>query len=253
MNSTISVDEINLQRLLERSKRLSRDQLQKNAHKLSSAVNHLEVLFSRLQDDKSLDRDVLFQYGRDVHLLKGIVMAEQQRSVEEKIRILDLLPSTGQLGIQSGKNLEFTNVKDHIPIEQVRARNRAVYTADLRAQLLHGGSQRMGQSGDLNEDLLAHDAMQSELAMELLRMATAMKETFSIASNVIREDNTALTRLQTVADTNRARLEVEGRRLEHHAYASFFDWLLLLVVIAVVITFIGMVLMMRIFPKPRIY
>lgn len=48
----VSVDEINLQRLLDRAKRLCRENLSANIWKLKAAIVELETIFSRLQDDR---------------------------------------------------------------------------------------------------------------------------------------------------------------------------------------------------------
>lgn len=48
----VTVDEINFQRLLDRSKRLCGENLVENVFKLKAALIELEAIFSRLQDDR---------------------------------------------------------------------------------------------------------------------------------------------------------------------------------------------------------
>lgn len=55
--------------------------------------------------------------------------------------------------------------------------------------------------------------------------------------------------MQSATENNKANLERESKRLEHHAYKSCFDCLMFMVVILVVWSFIAMVLIMKVFPK----
>lgn len=77
-----SNDELVFQRLLYRSKKLCMEDLAKNVYRLKAAVTRLQEIFSQMQDNKydyddvrnivfrSMDSDVLMQYGRDLYQLK---------------------------------------------------------------------------------------------------------------------------------------------------------------------------------------
>ena len=55
--------------------------------------------------------------------------------------------------------------------------------------------------------------------------------------------------MQSLTESNKENLTRESKRLEHHAYKSCVDCAFILVILAVVFSFIGMVLVMRVFPK----
>uniref|UniRef100_A0A915EPT5 Vesicle transport protein USE1 n=1 Tax=Ditylenchus dipsaci TaxID=166011 RepID=A0A915EPT5_9BILA len=77
----------------------------------------------------------------------------------------------------------------------------------------------------------------------------AKRSNFSIAGGVIKDDNMTLTAMQSVAEANRSNLEREGKRLEHHASKSCFEWTMLLMVVFIIWSFIAMVVFMKVFPK----
>lgn len=59
-----------------------------------------------------------------------------------------------------------------------------------------------------------------------------------------------LGRLHQTADVNRERLSVEAARLEQHAYRSWMDCGVAAILLLVCVTFVAMVLVMRLFVKP---
>ncbi|KAI1718710.1 membrane fusion protein use1 domain-containing protein [Ditylenchus destructor] len=87
------------------------------------------------------------------------------------------------------------------------------------------------------------------LANELLRLTSTMRHNFAVAGSVLKDDNLTLNAMHSVADSNRANLEREGKRLEHHASKSCFEWTMLLMVIFIIWSFIAMIIVMKVFPK----
>lgn len=55
--------------------------------------------------------------------------------------------------------------------------------------------------------------------------------------------------MQSIGEKNRQSLEKESKRLEHHAYKSFFEITMLITVLIVIGSFILMIMIMKIFPK----
>ncbi|KAH7728690.1 CBN-USE-1 protein [Aphelenchoides avenae] len=258
----LSADELNFQRLLFRSKKLSADGLSQNAFRLKTAVERLEEIFSKLQDDNSVEKDILMQYGRDLHQLKVIVDAEHNKTVEDKLKSLGRLPKSfpdiSESDVRrrnplSGQEERFDDdVRDRTPEisnSLIKAHNEAVYRADLRSQLLGSRKKTDVQAVHNSEFLSKQEETQGLLADQLLRLTSEMKRNFSVAGSVIKEDNSALDVMHKQMEDNRTNLEREGKRLEYHAYRSCFDCLMLLVVILVIWSFIGMVLIMKVFQK----
>ncbi|VDM25741.1 unnamed protein product [Toxocara canis] len=278
----VSVDEINLQRLLDRTKRLCRENLSENIWKLKAAIVELEALFSRLQDDRNLDADLLMQYGRDVHQMRILVEAQQKKTPVERLRWIELIPSAFPTSSVSSEDFMTASSEaaerlsqtglGSISVDMLKAKNKAVYIADLRAQLLGGTHRKVSESGELDDVLRKEEEKQEQLAEELRAMAVLMKETYSTANAVIKQDNAVcfsflyetvsssvsrilvctlqtLSRLQDTAELNKTKLEQESRRLEEHAYRSWCDFFYLLGIFIIISSFISMVLIMRIFTK----
>ena len=80
-------------------------------------------------------------------------------------------------------------------------------------------------------------------------LTKSLKEQSSIAGNIIRSDTAKLESSSALADSNLEKLDVETKRVgEFSARGNCRCWIWLMMVI-VVFTFIGMVLMMRLFSK----
>ncbi|KAJ1361697.1 Membrane fusion protein Use1 [Parelaphostrongylus tenuis] len=114
------------------------------------------------------------------------------------------------------------------PTNELRARNRTVYRADLRKQLLGQEKQRR-QSVSSTGDLMEHEERQENIATELLSMTRSLKESMTLAGNVLKDDNKLLSSMHTQVDSNLERLNTEGSRLSRHAYKCGFDCALVFV------------------------
>jgi hypothetical protein len=58
--------------------------------------------------------------------------------------------------------------------------------------------------------------------------------------------------MQGIALANKENLVRESGRLQHHAYASCFNCMMILTVIFVIWSFIAMIIVMRVFPKQNV-
>ncbi|KAI6182278.1 USE1-like protein [Aphelenchoides bicaudatus] len=237
--------ELNFQRLMSRSRKLCRDNLNGNLPRLQKAVDRLQLIFIQMQADTKIDSDVIMQYGRDLQQLKIIVEAEGKKTTQEKIMVIDKIPKHYNINDSSAglrKRQISANYGTEISNSLMKAQTEATYRADLRRQLL-------GEEKEDNSTMEQHEEEQQMMAKELLRLTSEMKRNFEVAGTIIREDNVVLGEMQSTTENNRSNLERESKRLEVHAYKSCFDCLMFLVVILVVWSFIGMVLIMKVFPK----
>ncbi|CAJ0954922.1 unnamed protein product, partial [Mesorhabditis belari] len=247
----LSKDELNFQRLLDRTKKLSRKELASNIWKITSGCTYLDQLLERLQKESSLDKDVLIQYGREVHQLKLLVEAEQQKRTEDKLRVLDKIPNRFDEVIPTSQNGDESKSKEDPEIfesaAEIRVRNRAVYRADLRRELLE--SSRRGNEHDLT--MSQHTENQENLAQDLLTLTRTLKQNMTLAGNVIKDDTKRLSTMNLQVDANRENLAVESARLEKHAYRwCGFDCCILFIFIFLFSSFIFMVMFMKFFHKP---
>uniref|UniRef100_A0A914DHG0 Vesicle transport protein USE1 n=1 Tax=Acrobeloides nanus TaxID=290746 RepID=A0A914DHG0_9BILA len=237
------------------------EDINKNVYRLKASVDRLQEIFSHLQDNKSLDSDVLMQYGRDLHQLKLVVDAEQKKTVEEKLQSTneiprEFFPSSDSIRHRkpSENVLNRTKVTDEetefISNAMLKARSQAIYKADVRKQLLNSrNSANSNDEASETKYISDQEKKQEELAEVLLEHSSRMKQIVSTAGKVIREDNATIDVMRNTAEDNRTNLERESKRLEYHAYKSCFDCFVLFIIVLVIWSFIGMVLIMKVFPK----
>ncbi|CAJ0570426.1 unnamed protein product, partial [Mesorhabditis spiculigera] len=243
----LSTDELSFQRLVERTKRLARDDLKGNVWKVDAATKYLDRLYATMQKDRAIDRDLLQQYGLEVYQLRKLVEAEQQHRTEDKIRILDSLPDFEP---KIAPVTETTSKAAEAPLFEssggIRARNKAVYRKDLRQELL--SSSKNAHEHDLT--MTEHEDMHEHLANELLDLTRSLKTSMKLAGNVIREDNKRLDQMNHQVGSNKEKLAAESARLEKHAYKwCAFDCMIIVIFIFLFASFICMVIIMKIFPK----
>uniref|UniRef100_W6NN96 Vesicle transport protein USE1 n=1 Tax=Haemonchus contortus TaxID=6289 RepID=W6NN96_HAECO len=249
---SLTASELSFLRLLERTKKLAREDLAENVWKVNAAVLYLENLYSRLQDEKTLHNgDLLMQYGRELNQMKLLVEAERCKSAEEKLSQLDLIPrrfpDTG-IELHSHNPSKPASYRPLETVSEVRVRNRAVYRADLRKQLL-GEEEQRRQNASASDDLVQHEEKQESIANELLSLTRSLKQNMTVAGNVLKDDNKRLSSMHAQVDANTAQLKTEGTRLAHHAYKCGFDCALVFVALFIFWSFICMVVVMKIFPK----
>ncbi|VDK69008.1 unnamed protein product [Litomosoides sigmodontis] len=227
----ITADEVNFQQLLDRSERLRAEDISSNIFKLHLALKELEELYGRLQRNRNIDRDVLKHYGRDLQALRLEIETEEKKFVA--------VDDERELATDFEIAAEDANEDNSF----MRAKRRAAHQADLRLQLL-GGPER-SSSVDLELDTerisLRETEKQENLMGELFDMARLMKQTYSTANAVIREDNATLSRLQQATSNHKGSLLRESKRLEERAYRSWCDCLYIVGVCAIVMSFLAMV------------
>ncbi|XP_055878805.1 vesicle transport protein USE1-like isoform X2 [Biomphalaria glabrata] len=200
-------------------------------------------------------QETILEYQKKVDLLKGLSEAEKQPCAAERSLITERLRPVG------------TSVTS-APSRQLQAKAKATCEKDLRSELL-GPSfktqtapddgfhidddsglrmrKKPQEEDDINVILQHHHKVQERLAEEMLMHTRALRQNVTDAGRVVREDTKIITDSTVLADNNMSKLKLESERLEAHTKTcSWWIWLMLLIV---VITFISMVLFMRIFSK----
>ncbi|EFO15290.1 hypothetical protein LOAG_13223 [Loa loa] len=245
MMGTITADEVNFQQLLDLSERLLTDDISPNMPKLHAALKEMEELYDRLQGNRNIDDDVLKYYGRDLQTLRLQIEREQKRPAI----INDEQDLTANFGIAAeGPNESKGPSESNAFME---AKKKAAHQAELRMQLLGGPERSSSLDLDLDTEQIAkrEAEKQENLMGELFGMVRLMKQTYSTASAVIKEDNATLSRLHQATNNHKGSLLRESKRLEERAYRSWCDCLYVLGVCAIVMSFIAMVIIMRVFTK----
>uniref|UniRef100_A0A1I7T8D8 Vesicle transport protein USE1 n=1 Tax=Caenorhabditis tropicalis TaxID=1561998 RepID=A0A1I7T8D8_9PELO len=232
----ITETELKFLRLLERTKRLTKENLSANVWKVTAATKSLNKIHGALRDIDETN-DMLPHYYQEILQLQSLAEAEKKSSAEESLKVIEKIPRVF-LDVSEGKE-EFESAAG------LRIIQKSIYRSDLRKQLL--SSNKKANSED--EAFIKNERLEEDLANDLLSMTKSLKTVMSAAGEVIKDDNQRLTKMQKQIEDNKAALETESSRLEHHAYKCGFDCMRLFLVVFLFWSFISMVVIMKVFPK----
>ncbi|XP_067133069.1 vesicle transport protein USE1 isoform X1 [Centruroides vittatus] len=249
----ISRLEVNFCRLLERCESMVSDRVSGD-WRLEKYVAALEKKLTELKNINTCQPSVemLAEYEKKVKFLKGIVEAEKLPTASEKALANQFLSP----GLSSSPK--------HNKSKELHLQTKARYLQEMREELLDKKSDfQVFDNGDLrlrqkheedkeNQDLDAvlryHHSMQEKVAEEMVALAQNLKQNSLLAGHFIRKDTETLQRASQLTDQNYSRLKVETDRLEKHSKRCC-NWWVLLVLGIVCITFLWMIVFMRLFPK----
>ncbi|CAO4361271.1 unnamed protein product [Caenorhabditis nigoni] len=252
--ATISENELKFLRLLERTKRLTKENLSTNVWKVSAATKLLNGMIYTLQDDNKLI-DILHEYRQEVLQLKLLAEAESKSSTEESLKVIEKIPR-----VFADIPVDVTDVDSSKSIDDfekesaagLRAVQRSIYRSDLRRQLLSTTKQKMADTSE-DDKFIKNERLEEDLANDLLSMTKSLKTVMSAAGEVIKDDNQKLTKMQKQVESNTAALEVESARAAHHAYKCGLDCMRVFLFMFLLMSFVSMVMVMKIFPKRATY
>lgn len=150
----------------------------------------------------------------------------------------------------------------HSRSKELHLQTKARYLQEMREELLDNkcnsydsGDLRLRQKyqenkeiKDLDAVLRYHHSMQEKVAEEMVALAQNLKQNSLLAGHFIRKDTETLQKASHLTDQNYSRLKVETDRLEKHSKRCC-NWWVWLVLGSVCITFLWMIVFMRLFPK----
>jgi len=103
-------------------------------------------------------------------------------------------------------------------------------------------------AADFEGLMRAQHEVQEQTAEEMLELTRALKEQSLAAHEIIKKDITTLTKTDELADRNTERLGIETERLAEHTKRACRCWIWFIVLV-VSITFVAMVMVMKVFRK----
>lgn len=221
-----------------------------NVWKVTAATKILNNMIYVLQDaDKT--NDILHEYRQEVLQLKLLAEAESKSSTEESLKVIEKIPrvfADVQVDVSDGQSAKSNDNFEKESAAGLRAIQRSIYRSDLRKQLLSTKKHKITDTS-ADETFMKNERLEEHLANDLLSMTRSLKTVMSAAGEVIKDDNQRLTKMQKQIEDNKAALETESTRLEHHAYKCGFDCMRLFLVVLLFWSFIAMVVIMKVFPK----
>ncbi|KAK7492658.1 hypothetical protein BaRGS_00016137 [Batillaria attramentaria] len=238
--------EINFNRLLHRCEAMAADKASKD-WRLEKYIGALQdQLFDMKKAHSRPPQETLNEYQKKVELLKGLTEVEKMPSGAEKVLATERLqpvPSTpastparqlqARAKVQSQEDMR----------QELLGTSRSDQDSDLRHRNVGGG----GDESDIDQLLQHHHRMQERLAEEMLEHARALKRNVSDTGRVVKDDLKKLGDSTRQADTNYGKLQAESERLE--GYTQSCSWWVWLMLVLVILTFLAMVVFMKIFPK----
>jgi len=256
MKGLKSRDEINLSRLLDKCQ-----QMANNSPDLAAEWRLPKFLSSCQQMLDSLPRppaasapssDSLAEYKNKIQLLQSVLPAspaEDELCEGEGDTVRAGGPDLASLPLpQGGAGLARDTASQQI-FHKAAERQHEAARAALLGGAGAGGPTVSAPTLSLDKLLAEHRDQQERVAEEMIQLTRSLAEQSAAAGALVRQDTTRLEQSSQLADTNLERLGVESKRVgEFSARGNCRCWIWLMMVI-VVLTFIGMVLMMRLFSK----
>ncbi|KAI8040571.1 vesicle transport protein USE1 [Drosophila gunungcola] len=114
----------------------------------------------------------------------------------------------------------------------------------------NGTSVQTTSGENMNEAAKYYTKAQEKITEHMLSLTRNLKEQTETANRIIRRDTEVVSRSTGMADRNINSLGKEAEKLEQHSKKAYKCWLWLMIVF-VIVTFIGMVLFMKIMKKKK--
>eukprot|EP00096_Caligus_rogercresseyi_P009769 TRINITY_DN3380_c0_g1_i2.p1 TRINITY_DN3380_c0_g1~~TRINITY_DN3380_c0_g1_i2.p1 ORF type:complete len:275 (+),score=83.98 TRINITY_DN3380_c0_g1_i2:258-1082(+) len=260
IQGSLSEDEIRFKKLLESSEALVSQgtfsgefdtrlgpflrRLEGLLHKIGEDSERFEAFSSKLSSLKSfVEEDQLFDFDYDLPnqwRKKGGNAAQGSKEQEKpRVNIPPPLPSVDD------------NIQKEIfrkTVERYRAQDRKELFEDSGSSTLR---RRKTDEGSSPQSLIhGQEVAQEEIAEQMLSLTRSLKEQTEAANRIIHRDINSLQGTQRTAEENIDKLTVESGRLQEHR--STFNcrcWIWILMFI-VVMTFLKMLVVMKLFKKP---
>ncbi|XP_029646530.1 vesicle transport protein USE1 [Octopus sinensis] len=185
-------------------------------------------------------------YARKIQFLKGLLEADRLPDSSEKMLAAEkLAPVSSSKDINPSASKKLCNLTKGRYEKEMRAdlfgNSDTSATGDLR--------QRKSTENDTDLDtILQHcNQMQGKLAEEMLMLTRNLKENVSAASRIVKDDLRTISDSSHLASSNFDKLKVQTEHLEAHTNSC--TWWVWLMIAAVTLTFLWMIIFIRIFSK----
>ena len=223
--------------------------------RLPRFIDACEELMMKLSSDSSSapTKDCMTEYQNKIKFLKSLLPPAAEDDCLHSDNGKDNLQTPVSMPLPQGNSLARDTVSKQIYQKLVEKQNMS-----SRDQLLGSSSSSSvrdpGSSSGVSLDKIINDQreQQERIAEEMILLTQSLKQQSSTAGDIIRRDTVRLETASNLADSNLEKLNVETKRVgEFSARGNCRCWIWLMMVL-VVFTFIGMVLMMRLFSKKNI-
>eukprot|EP00090_Calanus_glacialis_P006703 TRINITY_DN15235_c0_g1_i1.p1 TRINITY_DN15235_c0_g1~~TRINITY_DN15235_c0_g1_i1.p1 ORF type:complete len:268 (-),score=110.54 TRINITY_DN15235_c0_g1_i1:128-931(-) len=250
MRGIKSRTEINLTRLLARCQDMANNSTDLATEwRLPKFVSSCEDLFHSLPkppDSSAPSQDSLMEYQNKIQFLKS--MLPPCEDTDHPTTTSTAPNPVLSVPLPQGPAMARDTVSKQIYQKASERQN-----ASARDQLFGVDGEEKGMAGlqgvSLDKILADHRDQQEKVAEEMIKLTQSLKEQSAAAGTLIRGDTARLEQSSVMAENNLDKLGVEAKRVgEFSARGNCRCWIWLMMGI-VILTFVGMVLMMRLFSK----
>ena len=240
--------EIALARLLARCQEMAASSEDISAEwRLPKFISSCEEMLSSLPrppDSGAPPQETITEFQNKIKFLRSVLPPPpepEEEMTDQRVPAPAIVP----MPMPQGSGLARDTASKQIYQEMAERQNLSA-----RDQLLSSSSQVDGMKGlSLDKILSDQREQQEKIAEEMLLLTQDLKEQSTLAGSIIRKDTARLEQSSAQADSNLEKLNIETKRVsEFSERGNCRCWIWLMLVI-VIFTFIGMVLMMRLFSK----
>jgi len=253
MKERKSRQEINLSRLLVRCQEIANTSSDLSQEwRLPKFVSSCESMLSSLPqppDPTAPSSDAMLEYRNSLALLRKLV-PDTSAAEEELFPSCDTSQSRAPLPLPQGEVTGRNTVSRQI-YQRAVERQQGTMREQLLGTGTGGGSKEehgYGPGANLDKILAEHKDQQERVAEEMIALTRSLKEQSVAAGAMLRKDTVKLEQAAENADTNLAKLTEETQRVSEFSSRGCRCWIWLMMLL-VVLTFLGMVLTMRLFRK----
>ncbi|KAF6216136.1 hypothetical protein GE061_000475 [Apolygus lucorum] len=252
-------EEIDLRRLLSQCETMAKGGIDEDEWRLNKFVEKADDLLTDLKSKPGKpDVHTLHSYSNRIQFLKGMLEVSAIKcNPLEKVNVMATVPNFSVT--EDTKDIYHTEL--HKVQEQIRE-NLFSRESELRLRKAPGQSSLSSAISDntdltnssetdameMNAILKYHHTVQEKIADNMITLAKNIKEQSLIANTIIKGDTKRVEDSALLADKNIVDLKKNSDKLQEHTRSNWhcWTWLILLVVLMV---FIGMVMVMKVFKK----
>ena len=223
-----SKNEIDFLRLLKQCQKIA-DQ---KSWRLEKYVDSLNERLDKLRNQhvNQLTRDTLEEYGRKVQFLRGLIETEKLPSAEKRLLAAELLAPDRDT---KSTHLITTNK----------------YHAQIRQELLLSDRRRFGNKRRETRDDNENDGYE-DITQNLLELTNNIRESMQAANAIIQKDTETLSKVAGGADSVSVKMQRNTDKLTEFVRKGF-QFAIWVALVLVTVTFLMMVIFIRLFPKPQ--
>ncbi|XP_020816989.1 vesicle transport protein USE1 [Drosophila serrata] len=245
---------VNIRTLLSNCEDLAKSE--QNFWRLQKFIKSLDTMLAELEamdDPQSATR--IPGYTERLKALKiatGFIEVAASSTTNASLQSSSSTSEAGENALKEMRQLQ--NTKHHNAL-----RKELLEDGDAALRRRRGGAEESSPSSgsiqttsadNMNEAAKYYTNAQEKITDHMLSLTRNLKEQTETANRIIRRDTEVVSRSAGMADRNINSLGKEAEKLEQHSKNAYKCWLWLMIVF-VIVTFIGMVLFMKIMKKKK--